>query len=85
MLILQGACFLIIRPLSKNTYRRIVGAVTEIFFLVMVFLVNWLAGLEVLITPNILLHHLVIFFIYNYYIEKVIKPIIKVKYTGHDK
>ncbi|KAJ6905235.1 1-acyl-sn-glycerol-3-phosphate acyltransferase PLS1-like [Populus alba x Populus x berolinensis] len=45
--IIQAACFLIIWPLSKNTYRRIVGAVTEIFFLVMIFLVNWLAGLEV--------------------------------------
>ncbi|XP_011025521.1 PREDICTED: 1-acyl-sn-glycerol-3-phosphate acyltransferase PLS1-like isoform X2 [Populus euphratica] len=45
--IIQAACFLIIWPLSKNTYRRIVGAVTEIFFLVMTFLVNWFAGLEV--------------------------------------
>ncbi|KAJ6895753.1 1-acyl-sn-glycerol-3-phosphate acyltransferase PLS1-like [Populus alba x Populus x berolinensis] len=45
--IIQAACFLIVWPLSKNTYRRIVGAVTEIFFLVMTFLVNWWAGLEV--------------------------------------
>ncbi|KAB5540983.1 hypothetical protein DKX38_013957 [Salix brachista] len=51
--IIQAACLLIIWPVSKNTYRRIVGAVTDILFLHLTFLVDWWAGLEVRIHADL--------------------------------
>ncbi|KAJ6670819.1 1-ACYL-SN-GLYCEROL-3-PHOSPHATE ACYLTRANSFERASE 2-LIKE [Salix viminalis] len=51
--IIQAACFLIIWPVSKNTYRRIVGAVTDILLLHLTFLVDWWAGLEVRIHADL--------------------------------
>ncbi|XP_031281556.1 1-acyl-sn-glycerol-3-phosphate acyltransferase PLS1-like [Pistacia vera] len=45
--LIQAALFLTIRPLSKNTYRRINGAISEILWLVIVWILEWWAGLEV--------------------------------------
>ncbi|GMY16294.1 1-acyl-sn-glycerol-3-phosphate acyltransferase PLS1-like [Fagus crenata] len=44
---IQAACLLIIRPLSKNLFRRINGAVTEILWLMIIWLMEWWAGLKI--------------------------------------
>lgn len=45
--ILQAVCFVLIRPLSKNTYRRINREVAELLWLELVWLVDWWAGVKV--------------------------------------
>ncbi|XVE60017.1 hypothetical protein DITRI_Ditri05aG0093000 [Diplodiscus trichospermus] len=45
--LIQVACYLSIRPLSKSTFRRINGAVTELLWLEIVWLMEWWSGLEV--------------------------------------
>ncbi|KAK6149173.1 hypothetical protein DH2020_016698 [Rehmannia glutinosa] len=43
----QAVCFLLIRPLSKNTYRRINREVAELLWLELVWLVDWWAGVKI--------------------------------------
>ncbi|CAA3006655.1 1-acyl-sn-glycerol-3-phosphate acyltransferase 2-like [Olea europaea subsp. europaea] len=44
---IQAVCFVLIRPLSKNTYRRINRAVAELLWLELVWLVDWWAGVKI--------------------------------------
>ncbi|KAL6523242.1 1-acyl-sn-glycerol-3-phosphate acyltransferase 2 [Orobanche gracilis] len=43
---IQAICFLLIRPFSKNTYRRINREVAELLWLELVWLVDWWAGVN---------------------------------------
>ncbi|CAI9779464.1 unnamed protein product [Fraxinus pennsylvanica] len=45
--LIQAVCFVLIRPLSKNTYRRINRAVAELLWLELVWLVDWWAGVKI--------------------------------------
>ncbi|KAK6235606.1 hypothetical protein SCA6_010943 [Theobroma cacao] len=45
--LIQVACYLTIRPLSKSTFRRINGAVSEVLWLELVWLMEWWSGCEV--------------------------------------
>ncbi|KAL6506039.1 1-acyl-sn-glycerol-3-phosphate acyltransferase 2 [Orobanche hederae] len=44
---IQALCFLLIRPFSKNTYRRINREVAELLWLELVWLVDWWAGVKI--------------------------------------
>lgn len=41
-------CFVLVRPLSKSTYRRINRVVAELLWLELIWLVDWWAGVKVL-------------------------------------
>ncbi|PHT37266.1 1-acyl-sn-glycerol-3-phosphate acyltransferase 2, partial [Capsicum baccatum] len=43
----QAACFVLIRPFSKNTYRRINRILAELLWLELVWLVDWWAGVKI--------------------------------------
>ncbi|KAL6522443.1 1-acyl-sn-glycerol-3-phosphate acyltransferase 2 [Orobanche minor] len=43
----EAICFLLIRPFSKNTYRRINREVAELLWLELVWLVDWWAGVKI--------------------------------------
>ncbi|KAL2535077.1 1-acyl-sn-glycerol-3-phosphate acyltransferase 2 [Abeliophyllum distichum] len=45
--LIQAVCFVLIRPLSKNTYRRINRAVAELLWLELVWLVDWWARVKI--------------------------------------
>ncbi|GAB2295528.1 1-acyl-sn-glycerol-3-phosphate acyltransferase 2 [Dionaea muscipula] len=45
--LIQASCFVIVRPVSKNTYRRINRAVAELLWLELVWLVDWWARVKV--------------------------------------
>ncbi|XP_059462584.1 1-acyl-sn-glycerol-3-phosphate acyltransferase 2 [Corylus avellana] len=45
--LVQAICFVLIRPLSKNTYRRINRVVAELLWLELVWLIDWWAGVKV--------------------------------------
>ncbi|CAN1348934.1 1-acyl-sn-glycerol-3-phosphate acyltransferase 2 [Linum perenne] len=45
--LIQAICFLLIRPLSKSTYRTINRAVAELLWLELVWIVDWWAGVKV--------------------------------------
>ncbi|CAN1348935.1 1-acyl-sn-glycerol-3-phosphate acyltransferase 2 [Linum perenne] len=44
--LIQAICFLLIRPLSKSTYRTINRAVAELLWLELVWIVDWWAGVK---------------------------------------
>lgn len=44
----QAICFVLVRPLSRNTYRRINRVVAELLWLELIWLVDWWAGVKVL-------------------------------------
>lgn len=44
---IQATCFVLVRPLSKNTYRRINRVVAELLWLELVWLVDWWARVEI--------------------------------------
>ncbi|KAL5569667.1 hypothetical protein UlMin_026242, partial [Ulmus minor] len=44
--LIQAICFVLIRPISKNTYRRINRVVVEWLWLELVWLFDWWAGKE---------------------------------------
>ncbi|KAH9678844.1 1-acyl-sn-glycerol-3-phosphate acyltransferase 2 [Citrus sinensis] len=44
--LIQAVCFVTIRPLSKNTYRRINRWVAELLWLELVWIVDWWAGVK---------------------------------------
>ncbi|XP_024036961.1 1-acyl-sn-glycerol-3-phosphate acyltransferase 2 isoform X2 [Citrus clementina] len=46
--LIQAVCFVTIRPLSKNTYRRINRWVAELLWLELVWIVDWWAGVKVI-------------------------------------
>ncbi|KAK8943851.1 1-acyl-sn-glycerol-3-phosphate acyltransferase PLS1 [Platanthera guangdongensis] len=43
----QAACYAIIRPLSKNTYRKVNRRIVELLWLQLVWLVDWWAGVQI--------------------------------------
>ncbi|KAL1554625.1 1-acyl-sn-glycerol-3-phosphate acyltransferase 2 [Salvia divinorum] len=45
--IIQAVCYVLIRPLSKSTYRRINRQVAELLWLELVWLIDWWAGLKI--------------------------------------
>ncbi|CAN6719258.1 unnamed protein product [Malus baccata var. baccata] len=45
--LIQAICFILIRPLSKNTYRRINRVVAELLWLELVWLIDWWAGVKI--------------------------------------
>ncbi|KAL2228245.1 1-acyl-sn-glycerol-3-phosphate acyltransferase 2-like [Sesamum indicum] len=45
--LIQAICYVLIRPLSKNTYRRINREVAELLWLELVWLVDWWAGVKI--------------------------------------
>ncbi|KAM7524543.1 hypothetical protein LguiA_014445 [Lonicera macranthoides] len=45
--LLQAICFVLIRPFSKNMYRRINRVVAELLWLELVWLIDWWAGVEI--------------------------------------
>ncbi|XP_031127718.1 1-acyl-sn-glycerol-3-phosphate acyltransferase 2-like [Ipomoea triloba] len=45
--LIQAICFVLIRPLSKNTYRRINRVFAELLWLELIWLVDWWAGVKV--------------------------------------
>ncbi|KAK8923952.1 1-acyl-sn-glycerol-3-phosphate acyltransferase PLS1 [Platanthera zijinensis] len=44
---IQAACYAIIRPLSKNTYRKVNRRIAELLWLQLVWLVDWWAGVQI--------------------------------------
>uniref|UniRef100_A0A803MA76 1-acylglycerol-3-phosphate O-acyltransferase n=1 Tax=Chenopodium quinoa TaxID=63459 RepID=A0A803MA76_CHEQI len=44
--VIQATCFIFVRPLSKNTYRRINRFVAELLWLELVWIVDWWAGVQ---------------------------------------
>ncbi|XP_052176160.1 1-acyl-sn-glycerol-3-phosphate acyltransferase 2-like [Diospyros lotus] len=45
--LIQGVCFVLVRPFSKNTYRRINRAVAELLWLELIWLVDWWGGVKI--------------------------------------
>ncbi|KAG5252859.1 1-acyl-sn-glycerol-3-phosphate acyltransferase [Salix suchowensis] len=45
--ILQAICFVFIRPLSKNTYRKINRQLAELLWLELVWIFDWWAGVQI--------------------------------------
>ncbi|KAK6127337.1 hypothetical protein DH2020_038923 [Rehmannia glutinosa] len=45
--LIQAVCYVLIRPLSKSTYRRINREVAELLWLELVWLVDWWAGVKI--------------------------------------
>lgn len=45
--LIQAICFVLIRPLAKNTYRRINRVLAELLWLEVVWLVDWWAGVKI--------------------------------------
>ncbi|KAG4137905.1 hypothetical protein ERO13_D07G101301v2 [Gossypium hirsutum] len=50
--LIQAVCFVLIRPLSKKMYRKINRVVAELLWLQLVWLVDWWAGVKVLISSS---------------------------------
>ncbi|KAF4363181.1 hypothetical protein F8388_020751 [Cannabis sativa] len=45
--VIQAICFVLIRPLFKNTYRRMNRVVAELLWLELVWLIDWWAGVKI--------------------------------------
>ncbi|KAE8688908.1 hypothetical protein F3Y22_tig00110949pilonHSYRG00043 [Hibiscus syriacus] len=45
--LIQAVCFVLIRPLSKNTYRKINRVVAKLLWLQLVWLIDWWAGVKI--------------------------------------
>nr|QYJ54460.1 lysophosphatidic acid acyltransferase 2 [Delphinium elatum] len=45
--VLQAICFLLIRPISKNTYRKINRVVAELLWVELVWLIDWWAHVKI--------------------------------------
>ncbi|KAK4759433.1 hypothetical protein SAY87_022564 [Trapa incisa] len=45
--LIQAVCFVLVRPLSKSTYRRINRVVAESLWLELIWLIDWWAGVKV--------------------------------------
>ncbi|KAL6534619.1 1-acyl-sn-glycerol-3-phosphate acyltransferase 2 [Orobanche gracilis] len=46
--LIQAICYVLIRPISKNTYRRVNREVAEILWLELVWLIDWWAGVKLM-------------------------------------
>lgn len=51
---LQASFFILVRPVSKNLYRRINKVVVELLWLELVWLFDWWAGIKVFRDPHYL-------------------------------
>ncbi|XP_077210856.1 1-acyl-sn-glycerol-3-phosphate acyltransferase PLS1-like [Tasmannia lanceolata] len=47
--LIQAICFVFLRPLSKNVYRRINKVVAELLWLELIWLFDWWAGIKILL------------------------------------
>ncbi|XP_022753682.1 1-acyl-sn-glycerol-3-phosphate acyltransferase 2-like [Durio zibethinus] len=56
--LIQVACYLTIRPLSKSRFRRINGAITELLWLEVVWMMEWWSGFEVKLHTDFKTHQL---------------------------
>lgn len=56
--LIQAALYLTIRPISKNTFRKINGAIAEILWLQILCLMEWWAGIEVKLYTDLKTYHL---------------------------
>nr|ABM92334.2 1-acylglycerol-3-phosphate acyltransferase [Brassica juncea] len=45
--LLQAVCYVLVRPMSKNTYRKINRVVAETLWLELVWIVDWWAGVKI--------------------------------------
>ncbi|CAL0310054.1 unnamed protein product [Lupinus luteus] len=45
--LIQAICYVLVRPLSKNLYRRVNRVVAELLWLELVWIIDWWAGLKV--------------------------------------
>lgn len=45
--LIQATCFVLVRPISKSTYRRINRIVAELLWLELVWIVDWWAGVKI--------------------------------------
>ncbi|RWR72682.1 1-acyl-sn-glycerol-3-phosphate acyltransferase PLS1-like protein [Cinnamomum micranthum f. kanehirae] len=45
--LIQAICFILLRPLSKNMYRRVNMAVTESLWLELIWMIDWWAGIKI--------------------------------------
>ncbi|OIW11446.1 hypothetical protein TanjilG_26812 [Lupinus angustifolius] len=45
--LIQAVCYVLVRPLSKNLYRRINRTVAELLWLELVWIIDWWAGVKV--------------------------------------
>ncbi|XVF56092.1 hypothetical protein PTKIN_Ptkin06aG0089200 [Pterospermum kingtungense] len=45
--VIQAVCFVLIRPVSKNTYRKINKVVAELLWLELIWLVDWWGGVKI--------------------------------------
>ncbi|XP_004493527.1 1-acyl-sn-glycerol-3-phosphate acyltransferase 2 [Cicer arietinum] len=45
--LIQATCYVLVRPLSKNLYRRINRVVAELLWLELVWLIDWWAGVKI--------------------------------------
>ncbi|KAK6793899.1 hypothetical protein RDI58_007352 [Solanum bulbocastanum] len=45
--LLQATCFVLVRPISKSTYRRINRIIAELLWLELVWIVDWWAGVKI--------------------------------------
>ncbi|XP_010257310.1 PREDICTED: 1-acyl-sn-glycerol-3-phosphate acyltransferase PLS1-like [Nelumbo nucifera] len=45
--IIQAVCFILVRPVSKNMYRKINRVVSELLWVELVWLIDWWAGVKV--------------------------------------
>ncbi|KAE9590744.1 putative 1-acylglycerol-3-phosphate O-acyltransferase [Lupinus albus] len=45
--LIQAICYVLVRPLSKNFYRRINRVVAELLWLELVWIIDWWAGLKI--------------------------------------
>ncbi|CAN4123348.1 unnamed protein product [Withania somnifera] len=45
--LIQAICFLLVRPISKSTYRRINRILAELLWLELVWIVDWWAGVKI--------------------------------------
>ncbi|KAK4272549.1 hypothetical protein QN277_021090 [Acacia crassicarpa] len=45
--LIQATCYVVVRPLSKNLYRRINRVVAELLWLELVWIIDWWAGVKI--------------------------------------
>ncbi|XP_057438705.1 1-acyl-sn-glycerol-3-phosphate acyltransferase 2 [Lotus japonicus] len=45
--LIQATCYVVVRPLSKNLYRRINREIAELLWLELVWLIDWWAGVKI--------------------------------------
>lgn len=45
--LIQATCFVVIRPFSKSTYRKVNRVVAELLWIQLIWLVDWWAGLKI--------------------------------------